>query len=97
MNFDIISLNNEMPNFVNHDQARVWFKEHFDQRFSLMDMQESEGKKVFYYHIIKDPEKYQQYMESFAKPVKHEITNMETFESYSTVEISEDGDINFTQ
>ncbi|RKL65667.1 hypothetical protein CR203_19500 [Salipaludibacillus neizhouensis] len=96
MNIDLISLSNEMPNFVNHDQARGWFKQQFEERFSLMDMRESEGKKVFYYHIIKDQERYQQYMETFAKPIEHEITNMETFESYSTVEITEDGDINLT-
>ncbi|WP_226038527.1 hypothetical protein [Aquibacillus saliphilus] len=85
-----------MPDFENHEQAREWFKGEFQNRFSLRGSHEVDGKRVFYYHLIKQPEKYNRYMESFAKPVKHEITNFDTFESYSTVEISDDGDVSFT-
>ncbi|WP_138417424.1 hypothetical protein [Aquibacillus sediminis] len=93
MDFDITEISNDMPDFENHNQAREWFKDQFHDKFSLRSTDEKDGKKVFYYHIIKDPESYKRYMESFAKPVKHEITNWETFKSYSTVEITEDGDI----
>ncbi|MRH44554.1 hypothetical protein GH741_18065 [Aquibacillus halophilus] len=96
MNFDLASISDQMPDFENHDQARVWFKDQFSDRFSLTNSNVIDGKKVYFYHIIKNPEVYHQYMESFAKPVKHDITNMETFESYSTVEISEDGEISLT-
>jgi hypothetical protein len=85
-----------MPDFKSHEEARAWFNEQFPDRFFLRSSDETDDKKVFYYHIVKNPDVYQQYMESFASPVKHEITNMETFESYSTVEISEDGGISFT-
>ena len=51
---------------------------------------------TYYYHIVKDPETYQRYMESFASNEDREITEMSTFESYTTVEITEDGDVNIT-
>lgn len=96
MNIDLTNIYDRMPDFASHEEAREWFKEQFQDHFLLRGSDENEGKRVFIYHIIKDPEVYQQYMESFASPVKHEITNMETFESYSTLEISEDGDISFS-
>ncbi|MDL4842982.1 hypothetical protein [Aquibacillus rhizosphaerae] len=96
MNFDLTTISNDMPDFENHLQARDWFKEQFQDRFSLRNSDVNNGEKVYYYHLIKKPEMYQEYMDSFAKPVKHEITHMETFESYSTVEISEDGSVSLT-
>lgn len=95
MNIDMDSLSKQMPEFDDHDAARTWFKDQFQERFSLKNTETTNGKKVYYYHIIKNPEMYQQYMESFAKPVKHEITEMNTFESYSAVEITDDGEISF--
>ncbi|WP_156291982.1 hypothetical protein [Oceanobacillus salinisoli] len=94
MNIDLTALSEEMPDFHNHDEARQWFKEKFGDDFLIRSSDVVNETKIYYYHIVKDLELYQQYMESFAKPVKHEITNMETFESYSTVEISENGDVN---
>ncbi|WP_280770834.1 hypothetical protein [Salipaludibacillus daqingensis] len=96
MKIDMESLSNQLPDFDDHETARAWFKNKFDDRFSLKNSENDNGKKVHYYHIIKNPETYKLYMESFSKPVKHEITEMETLESYSTVEITEDGDISLT-
>ncbi|MDQ0253107.1 hypothetical protein J2S74_000479 [Evansella vedderi] len=96
MNFDITHISDEMPNFQNHVEARKWFKDQYGNRFSLRGTDIIEGKMVHYYHLIKDPEVYQNYMESFAKVEEHEITDPNTFESYSTVEITEDGDISLT-
>ncbi|MFD1850627.1 hypothetical protein [Oceanobacillus bengalensis] len=93
MNIDLYSISNQMPEFSNHQQARDWFKSQFEDNFLLRSSDEMSGKKIYYYHIVKDPDTYKNYMESFSKPEKHEITNMETFESYSTVEISERGDV----
>ncbi|NRD79677.1 hypothetical protein HPT25_20150 [Bacillus sp. BRMEA1] len=85
-----------IPDFRNHEEAREWFKELFDDRFLLRMSDMKDDKKIFYYHIVKDPEVYQHYMESFSRPAEfHEITNMHVFESYSTIEISEDGDVHF--
>ncbi|WP_186577905.1 hypothetical protein [Aquibacillus kalidii] len=95
MNFDLTSISSDMPDFHNHEQAREWFKDQFENRFTLGDSTIINGKRTYYYHLIKDPEKYHQYMESFSKK-DHDITNFHTFESYSTIEINEDGDISFS-
>ncbi|MCH1627135.1 hypothetical protein [Fredinandcohnia quinoae] len=89
-------ISERMPNFNNHEEAREWFKEQFDNKFLFRSINEDEGKKTFFYHIVKNPEVYNQYMRNFASPFEHEITNMKTFESYTTVEINEDGEVNFT-
>jgi len=93
---DLSSYFESMPDFHSHEEARDWFKEQFPNRFLLRTSDVIEGKKVYYYHIVKDSEVYQQYMESFAHEENHEITNFDTFESYSTVEVNEDGDVSFT-
>ncbi len=96
MDFDITTIYEKMPDFDNHDEASKWFKSQFQDRFLLRSSDTSDGKKVFYYHIVKDPEVYQNYLESHASAVRDEISNIDTFESYSTVEISEDGDISLS-
>ncbi len=95
MNIDLDSISQGMPDFEDHEAARQWFKDQLQDRFSLKNIEDTDGKKVYYYHIIKNQERYQQYMESFAKPIKHEITEMDTLKSYSAVEITEDGEITF--
>lgn len=95
MNLDIESVYNEMPNFQSHDEARQWFKNHLHDRIALRGSDIIDGKMIYFYHLIKSPQEYQQYMESFSRPDDHDITNAETFESYSTIEISEDGAVNF--
>ncbi|PYZ95010.1 hypothetical protein CR194_05705 [Salipaludibacillus keqinensis] len=95
MNLDVSTISEQMPEFENHEQARAWFEDQFQERFSLQNIEERDGLNVYSYHLIKQPELYQRYMESFAKPVKHEITNASTFESYATIEITETGDTYF--
>ncbi|MFT4413931.1 hypothetical protein ACLM5H_08735 [Fredinandcohnia humi] len=96
MNIDFTTLYDKMPDFQNHEEAREWFKNEFQDKFLLRTHDKIEGKMVYYYHIVKDPEVYKEYMESFGRTGEHEITNIQTFESYSTVEISENGDVSFT-
>ncbi|WP_078595966.1 hypothetical protein [Evansella clarkii] len=96
MNFDITEIINEMPDFETHEEARSWFKKEYEDRFSYKGSEEVDGKRVHYYHLIKEPESYRNYMESFGKLQEHEITHQDTFESYSTIEVSEDGGISFS-
>ncbi|RLQ92324.1 hypothetical protein [Falsibacillus albus] len=96
MNVDLTELQNEMPDFESHLEAREWFKERYENRFVLEGMAAIDGRRVYYYHLVKDPEVYEQYMESFASEEKHPITNSASFESYSTVEISEGGTVSFS-
>ena len=96
MNVDATTIAENMPKFISHEDARSWFKKQFQDHFLLRSHDVIAGKKVYFYHIVKDTESYQQYMQSFAKPGKHEITSIAPFESYSTVEISEDGKVSFS-
>ena len=92
MEFDVTDILNKIPDFNSHEEARSWFNEQFPKRFFLR----VHDNNVYYYHLVKNLDQYQQYMESFASTQKHEISNIEPFESYSTVEISEDGGISIT-
>ncbi|MDT8859672.1 hypothetical protein N0O92_05450 [Alkalihalobacillus sp. MEB130] len=96
MDFNITSLYNKMPDFHSHEEARSWFKEHYGDRFILKNSDEMEGERVYYYHLVKNPDVYEEYMDSLTSEVEHKITSMEPFESYSTIEISEDGGISFS-
>ncbi|HWO75906.1 MAG TPA: hypothetical protein VNM69_08435 [Bacillus sp. (in: firmicutes)] len=92
---EIASFFDQMPEFTNHEEARSWLKEHFRDNCLFRGSDTRDGRKVYLYHLVKNPEVYHQYMESFAspKPEEHEITNMQTFESYNTLVITEDGDV----
>jgi hypothetical protein len=91
---DLLKLEEEMPNFENHEQAKQWFKNIYHNYFIIRSSNTWAGKKTYLYHIVRDLNLYQQYMRSFANPVRREITNMKTFDSYSTVEITDNGDVN---
>lgn len=87
----------EIPSFKSHDEARDWFKGQYGNDFLLRSTDVDNGRKVMYYHLVKNPDMYQSYMESFAATdaAQHEITNMGVFKSYSTITIDEDGQVKF--
>lgn len=95
MNIDFTTIYNEMPDFTNHEKAKEWFQGQFGDRFVLKNSDVVEGKKVYYYHVVKNQEAYQEYMEMLSNEETTNITN-EPFESYSTIEITEDGGISFS-
>ncbi|MET3696882.1 hypothetical protein SAMN05877753_101543 [Bacillus oleivorans] len=92
---EITSFFDQMPEFDNHEEARSWLKGQFHDKCLFRGSDTIDGKQVYFYHLVKNPELYQHYMESFAspRPEEHEITNMQTFESYNTLVITEDGEI----
>ncbi|MCU9614444.1 hypothetical protein OEV98_12940 [Caldibacillus lycopersici] len=95
MDFDISAIYNQMPDFTTHEEARAWFKEQFHDQFLLKTTDVIDGKRVFYYHLIKHPEKYEEFVNTLRSD-NTEIDSLDLFESYSTIEISEDGNISFT-
>ncbi|QOR67929.1 hypothetical protein IM538_07295 [Cytobacillus suaedae] len=97
MDIDFNAITDNMPNFENHDDAKAWFEEYFEDKFVFKNQDELNGKTVYYYHIVKNPDAYSQYMVSLTSEVKPHITDFNTVKSYSTVEISEDGEVSFTQ
>ncbi|WHY64905.1 hypothetical protein [Neobacillus sp. SuZ13] len=84
---------NQIPKFTSHEEARAWFKGQYGDRFLLRMTDLKDGRRVNFYHLVKDPEVYKPYMESFASVVPHEITNINTFKSYTTIEIDENGQV----
>ncbi|MEH7302935.1 hypothetical protein [Neobacillus drentensis] len=95
MEQDFTVEHSQIPSFKSHEEAREWFKGQFGDRFLLRMTDMKDGKRVNFYHLVKNPEVYQPYMESFASSVKHEITNMDVFKSYTTIEIDENGHVEF--
>jgi hypothetical protein len=95
MNEDYNLNSNQIPNFKSHEEAREWFKSQYGDRFLMRATDMKDGKRVNYYHLVKDPNVYQPYIESFANVVQHEITNMDVFKSYSTITIDENGIVQF--
>ena len=96
MNIDFNEITESMPNFENHDDAKAWFEEYFQDKFIFKNQDELDGKTVYYYHIVKNPDVYALYMEALTNDVKPHITDFDTVESYSTVEITEDGEVSIT-
>ncbi|WP_160722934.1 hypothetical protein [Bacillus sp. USDA818B3_A] len=95
MNQDFNIKQEQIPAFKSHDEARTYFKNLYGDRFLNRGTDLSEGKRVSIYHLVKDPNVYQPYMESFSHEIKHEITNMDVFKSYNTIEIDENGNVHF--
>lgn len=96
MNIDITTIHQELPDFNNHDEAKAWFTNKFPGSFRYKDSDEIDGITVHYYHLIKDSEAYSQYMETLESTESQQITSVAPFESYSTIEITDDGDISIS-
>ncbi|HAQ07298.1 MAG TPA: hypothetical protein DCR24_07185 [Bacillus bacterium] len=96
MNLDINELVSRMPDFRSHEEASAWFSSEFGGQFVQKDHDVSEGKNVYYYHVIKNHEAYDRYMAYLMGEGKLDMGSMEPFESYSTIEISEDGDVSIS-
>jgi hypothetical protein len=96
LDMDINELASSMPEFNSHDEGREWFSNRFGSQFLYKDEGFSEGKHVFFYHIVKNQDAYDRYMASLTSAGKMEIHNMEPFESYTTVEIIEDGNVSIS-
>lgn len=90
---DLELLTRNLPTFKDHYEAKKWFKDPFRENFLIRCSEDLQGNKIYCYHIVKNKVLYQNYMMSFADQRRQMITDMATFESYSTVEISENGEV----
>ncbi|GAE32529.1 hypothetical protein [Halalkalibacter hemicellulosilyticus] len=97
MELNLLELYEEMPDFHNHNEASLWFHKQFPNNIQFKEIDTINGTKVYYYHIIKDRKTYEEYMQSLKEPLEHTIISNEPFNSYSTVEISEDGGVSMTE
>lgn len=90
---DFEKILNERPTFHSYNEAHEWFIEHFQERFVLRNIDQLDGQKLYYYHLIKDPEVYHEYMNVLSNDQPEHITDMSPFYSYHTVVITESGQV----
>jgi|GEM_PF-2120675 len=90
---DIQTILNERPQFRSYEEAHEWFINKFQERFVLKNIDEMEDKKLYYYHLIKDPDVYHEYMNVLSNNHPEHITDMSPFYSYHTVVITENGEV----
>ncbi|MGM0844767.1 MAG: hypothetical protein ACQEUT_07295 [Bacillota bacterium] len=92
MDLNIKQLAEEMPEFDNHQEASEWFGNKFGGQFIFREKDIINGITTYFYHIVKDGNGYNRYMNSLSEE-KTEIDSMNSFYSYTTVSISEDGEV----
>lgn len=92
MNINIEELANEMPEFNNHEEARGWFENRFQENIVFKERDIINDVPTYFYHIVKDTASYNNYMDMLSKD-NEEIDSMTPFQSYTTVSISENGDV----
>ncbi|WP_275644501.1 hypothetical protein [Cytobacillus sp. S13-E01] len=56
INLDLTTINDSMLDFRYHEEARSSFKSLFQERLLIRTHDEIDGKMVYYYHIVKNPE-----------------------------------------
>ncbi len=96
MNVNIDNLAEEMPDFHKHEDAQEWFKNKFGEKFVFKSEDVSDGERVFFYHIVKNDKEYEHYMEFLQQDTHEELQDTTAFHSYTTVEISEHGDVSLS-
>ncbi len=96
MNISIEQLAQELPDFASHEEARNWFQQKYKDSFIYKSQDVSDGMNVFFYHIVKDPQVYEQYMAELQNEVHSTLQDDKAFYSYTTVEIAENGDISLS-
>jgi hypothetical protein len=92
MNINIEQLAKEMPEFNNHQEARDWFGEKFQGQFIFKEKDIIDDTPTYFYHIVKDTNNYNRYMNALSQE-DSTIDSMNTFYSYTTVSITESGDV----
>jgi hypothetical protein len=92
MNINIEQLAKEMPEFENHQDASDWFGDKFQGQFVFKEKDMINDVPTYFYHIVKDVNSYNRYMNALTEE-DSTIDSTNTFYSYTTVAISEDGDV----
>ena len=47
-----------IPDFTSHDEARAYFKDRFGNNFQIISSKEFEDRKIYFYDLILDKERY---------------------------------------
>ena len=79
-----------IPTFHSHEEARSWFKEKYGDRFIMTGSQEDGEGTVYFYSLILDVDKYNEFQRKMAEEGGL-IGEMELMFSYQSIEITSDG------
>ncbi|EDL65812.1 hypothetical protein [Bacillus sp. SG-1] len=92
MDINIEKLAKEMPEFTNHQEASDWFGDKFQGQFVFKEKDFINEVPTYFYHIVKDVNRYNRYMNALVQE-ESDIDSLNTFYSYTTVSITEDGNV----
>ncbi|WP_456271284.1 hypothetical protein [Bacillus sp. AK031] len=92
MTFNIEQLAEEMPDFTSHNEASAWFGNRFQGQFIFKEKDVINEVPTYFYHIVKDTNNYNEYM-NLLSDEDQKIDSKTSFYSYTTVIISEHGDV----
>ena len=92
MDINIEQLAKEMPEFTNHQEASDWFGDKFQGQFVFKEKDFINEVPTYFYHIVKDVNRYNRYMNALVQE-ESDIDSLNTFYSYTTVSITEDGNV----
>ncbi|WP_162785187.1 hypothetical protein [Bacillus sp. P14.5] len=92
MNINIEKLADEMPEFKDHQEASEWFENRFQGGFIYKEKDTLNGIPTYFYHIVKDISRYNAFMNALSEEESENVT-ANSFYSYTTVSITEDGDV----
>lgn len=80
-----------IPEFSNHEEARAWFKEKYEENFVLTDSEIIEERKIYFYHLILNRDKYKELQNNLR--IGEFSVSKDLMYSYQSVEIDEHGSI----
>lgn len=82
-------LGRRMPLFINHESARMWFKQQYGSRFVMVDSTIENDVKFYIYHLVHDRKAYVQSMNAIREDSPFIHSDFKN--SYEEIEISEYG------
>lgn len=82
-------ISSSIPLFINHDSARLWFKQQFGSHFAMVDSTVINDVKFYIYHLVHDKLTYVKSMNAIREGSPFIHHNFK--KSYTLIEISEHG------
>lgn len=77
--------------FMNHNSARIYFKEVYGELFMLQGTAVLEGTKTYFYHFITNKEQYIKFYKQISKG--YEVDREQFSKYYQEVDVTENGHV----
>lgn len=79
----------ELPRFINHQSARMWFKERLGSHFVMVDSEVKNSVKFYIYHLVHDKLIYAKSVNAMREGSPFIQSDFQ--DSFTEIEISEEG------